>query len=52
MGIIPADAGSTVRKWYYELNTKGSSPRMRGAQIRPTYHSNFARIIPADAGST
>ena len=43
LGIIPADAG---------MIPKGSSPRMRGAQVEPFLQVFQLRIIPADAGST
>ena len=72
LGIIPADAGSTIpmrqqllgsrdhprgcgehfRCFVSSLFGPGSSPRMRGAPVRPDTHVRYRRIIPADAGST
>ena len=51
-GIIPADAGSTVRARPNLGRPRGSSPRMRGARCGGRDRVAVCRIIPADAGST
>ena len=52
LGIIPADAGSTVQPPAASARRPGSSPRMRGAPTVRLRGSHSRRIIPADAGST
>ena len=52
IGIIPADAGSTVRSNRKPPERPGSSPRMRGAPSALVRALSADGIIPADAGST
>ena len=52
VGIIPADAGSTLAQHAGDPKGPGSSPRMRGAQTIMKTITAVKRIIPADAGST
>ena len=51
-GIIPAHAGLTDTMVYAELNTKGSSPRMRGSPAAHQLDDARRGIIPAHAGLT
>ena len=52
LGIIPADAGSTVQPPAASARRPGSSPRMRGARYWRVNNGIRTGIIPADAGST
>ena len=52
VGIIPADAGSTLYTSAAQSLGHGSSPRMRGAHCASSVRFCLVRIIPADAGST
>ena len=48
----PRGCGEHLRHARTIAVVNGSSPRMRGAQIIPTFSMIELRIIPADAGST
>ena len=50
--IIPAYAGSTLRRCEKRLSATGSSPRTRGALVVPVNLGAIDGIIPAYAGST
>ena len=51
-GLIPADAGSTVRRLRAAADPGGSSPLTRGALCPCVGGGTVTGLIPADAGST
>src|SRR5664280_119110 len=52
LGLIPADAGSTLEPGVLVPQLLGSSPRTRGAHVKALALVFHVGLIPASAGST
>ena len=48
----PRGCGEHIQLLMIRINSRGSSPRMRGARILAILPAECIGIIPADAGST